>query len=344
MVEFGSDFHLCDETFRGGESFFSNISGNIRYYANGRLAIGELISQEKWKRIWIPAYFCYEVIDYIKTTGIQIKLYNDFPLVNNEDPVLRTLPFEHGDVLLRINYFGLRNFRSNSGISVPVIEDHTHSLISDWALNSDADWCIASIRKTLPIPAGGILWSPKHRKLPEQLAPSVECELMSDIRYSAMALKSRYLECGGDKSVFRQKYIYSEQMIDSLVHSGIDTHSFIISSNLDLNKWTECRIRNWKKIVAMLSRRVTILQPTEIQDWHPFSIIIYCSSAQDCSMLRQHLIDNNVYPAVLWHMPDDSEFQSARDFSNRMLSLHCDARYNDNDIVQLCRIINSYYD
>lgn len=344
MVEFGSDFHLCDDCFRCGQSSFSNISDDIRYYANGRLAIGELIAQEKWTRIWIPAYFCYEVIDYIKSTGIQIMLYNDFPLVNNEDLVLRTLPFEHGDVLLRINYFGLRNFRSNCGISVPVIEDHTHSLISDWALNSDADWCIASIRKTLPVPAGGILWSPKHNNLPEQLEPSVECEIMADIRYSAMVLKSRYLERGGDKLEFRQKYISSEQMIESLIRSGMDIKSFMVSSNLDIYCWTEQRIRNWKKAAFLLNKRIKILQPAESHNCHPFSIVIYCTSAHERSRLRQHLIDKNVYPAILWHMPDDRRFCSAHDFSQRMLSVHCDARYDDNDIKEICRIINSYYD
>lgn len=344
MVEFGSDFHLCESCFRSESPFFTNISDDVRYYANGRLAIAELIAHEGWTRIWIPAYFCYEVIEHIKSTGIQIEFYDDYPLVNNDEDIIRGLPFEQGDSLLRINYFGLRSIRSNSGIPVPIIEDHTHALSSDWALNSNADWCIASIRKTLPTPAGGVLWSPKHNKLPEQLKTSVECEKMSEIRYDAMKKKSRYLESGGDKGEFRQKYIQSEQMMDSLVRSGMDNHSFIISSGLDVYRWADQKSKNWKDAVSMLHPDSTILKPSQTQYLTPYSIVIYCDSVKERSVLRQHLIDNNVYPAILWQMPDDCEFQSALDFSQRMLSVHCDARYDHNDIVQLCRIINSYYD
>lgn len=61
-----------------------------------------------------------------------------------------------------MNYFGLRTSRSNQSLPIPVIEDHSHDLLGRWPLYSDADWCIASIRKTLPTIEGGMVWSPKN--------------------------------------------------------------------------------------------------------------------------------------------------------------------------------------
>ena len=64
MIEFGSDFHRCDMDYRISSNFFNYIE-NIRFYACGRHAIDAIVSQERWKRMWIPAYFCYEVIHHI---------------------------------------------------------------------------------------------------------------------------------------------------------------------------------------------------------------------------------------------------------------------------------------
>ena len=43
-------------------------------------------------------------------------------------------------------------------------------------------------------------------------------------------------------------------------------------------------------------------------------------------------------------MPEDSEFGEAKDFSERMLSVHCDFRYSREDIKEMCNIINGFYD
>ena len=56
MVEFGSDFHRCDENYHSIHNYLGQISSDLRFYANGRLIFDELIKQEGWKRIWIPDF------------------------------------------------------------------------------------------------------------------------------------------------------------------------------------------------------------------------------------------------------------------------------------------------
>lgn len=341
MEEFGSDFHLCEINHHTSHNFFNN---NIRYYACGRHAIDTIVHHMEWNRMWIPAYFCYEVIEHIKRIGIKIKFYDDHPLSKDDNALVKNLPYENGDVLLRMNYFGLRHKRSNQGIPVPVIEDHSHDLISDWALHSDADWCIASLRKTLPIAAGGILWSPIGKELPKQIESTSLCEQMASIRYDAMCMKRDYLfKSIGDKHFFREKYIQSENMLAHLPMSGIDKKSLEVIQAMDIEWWTHQKCENWHTAISIISRHISVLETFDKNNLHPFSLVLLCKSFDERIKLRQYLIDNCIYPAVLWQIPDNSYFIDALDFSKKMLSIHCDARYNQKQIRRMCDIIIEFF-
>lgn len=343
MKEFGSDFHRCDHDFHGKSNYF-DVIGSTRYYACGRHAIDALVANEHWKRIWIPAYFCYEVIKHIAGTGIEVKLYDDTPLSNKDDEVVRSLPYENGDVLIRINFFGLRGKHTNKEIPVPVIEDHTHGLVSQWALHSDADWCIASLRKSLPVATGGILWSPEGKQLPKDIKTSDLCEKIASIRYEAMEIKKKYLKDGGDKNVFREKYLKTEEMIDGLSLSGIDKESKNIAHLLNIKLWIDLKRQNWQIAYNLLCDKFNILRPNKDILWYPFSLIILCDTEEERERLRKYMIQHNIYSAILWQIPDNSPFVNALDISKRMLSVHCDIRYSKKDIEQMCNIINGYYD
>lgn len=351
MKEFGSDFHRCDFNFRI-DNFQLDILGNKRFYACGRHAIEAIIKQEKWKRIWMPTYFCYEVIGYIKSTGIEVALYNDYPLFDKDEEVVRTLPYQNGDVLFRTDYFGLRQCRTNKDICVPVIEDHTHGLITDWSIRSDADWCIASLRKSLPVAAGGVLWSPKGEILPDVIKPTAECKEMAMERYEAMTMKAEYLRkvyttstADADaKNAFREKYVDTEEQISNLKLSGIDSQSWEISNTFNIKQWTDLKYDNWLLANELLGKKFKVLGEERNDYWQPFSLILMLDNAKDREALRQYMVNNKIYPAVLWGMPKDSEFEEAKDFSERMLSVHCDIRYSRAEIIEMCNIINDFYD
>ena len=345
MIEFGSDFHRCYMDYRISSNFFNYIE-NIRFYACGRHAIDAIVCQERWKRMWIPAYFCYEVIHHIKRTGIDIRLYDDNPLREDDDILVRSLAYEEGDVLLRMNYFGLRHKRTNAGIPVPVIEDHSHDMFSDWALNSDADWCMASARKSLPVAIGGVLWSPLKKGLPLQIEVTDSCDRLAGIRYDAMRMKSDYLRMNGDKgnkNIFRKKYIQSEEMLDKLSLSGMDKVSKEIVLTIDLKRWTDQRLNNWLAAVRILNKDFVVLKSLR-DNWQPFSLVFLCKSIAERIALRLYLIDHCIYPAILWEIPGDTLFANAIDFSQRMLSIPCDARYDRQQIEDMCSIINKFYD
>lgn len=338
MREFGSDFHYID-TYNSGRAHLTDVFRGAVLFADGRQCIVALIRHYGWGRLWVPDYFCYEVIETIKEqTGIDVILYEDNPL---KEKSVDQLPFEKGDVLLRMNFFGMRDLRSNKSIPVPVIEDHSHDPFGHWALYSDADWCISSIRKSLPLPEGGMMWSPKGHDYPEIQPSTAENEKIAAIRWEAMEMKSDYL-AGNDvsKEEFRKKYIETEEWFDTAEPSLIDerTEEFI-SKQFDLNLWLGAKRKNWALLSSLVNKERCKVLIAEHESCTMFSLILLMENKARRDSLRKSLIENSVYPAILWNVTEKAS-ESSIYFSERMLSIHCDGRYTEEDIRHLAILLN----
>lgn len=342
MKEFGSDFHYISSYNKEGKRL-SDFYPSANYYADGRQALIHLYKSQGWKRLWVPEYFCYDVITSLKESGLKIVFYTDLPDYTDDDRTLESIQkeghFLPTDAVVRVNYFGLRAYRSSEKLPVAaVIEDHTHDLIGDWACKSTADWCIASLRKTLPVPEGGILWSPKGLKLPEPPSSFDKNEEIASIRWKAMELKKRYL-AGDDtaKSAFRPGYVDTEAFFDTCDVCALDKRSQEYLLSFDIDSWYQRKMENWRQLSEIHYPDVRVLKP-ESHLCYPFSLVLVFSSRDKRDRVRKALIDSSVYPAILWYIPspvDGNVFM----MSNNMLSIHCDARYSEEDIQQLKLII-----
>ena len=338
MKEFGSDFHYID-TYDSQQTHLTKVYKDAILLADGRQCIVVLIRQFGWKRVWVPDYFCYEVIDTIKEqTGIEVLFYEDNPLLEAD---VEKLPFEQGDVLLRMNFFGIRGLRSNESIRCPVIEDHTHDLLGHWALYSDADWCIASIRKSLPLPEGGMMWSPKGHRLNISMNPLDENERIAAIRWEGMKMKTAYLR-GEDvrKDEFHKLYTETEGFFDLAGPSLIDDQSrTIVEEKLDINLWEGAKQRNWLLLKNLVDKDgLRVLEP-EDEYCTLFSLVLLFPSEAKRDAVRKRLIEASVYPAILWAVPNCTS-ENAKSFSGRMLSVHCDGRYTEEDMKELADRLN----
>ena len=170
MKEFGPNSPFI-ESQDGGEYTLRDFYPMANYYKDGRYALIHLYKSQGWQRLWVPEYYSYDVIESLKQAGLDLRFYVDYPGCANDSKTLEEIHkkglFRPKDAILRVNYFGARSYRSPEKLPIAVVEDHSHDLIGEWALKSDAEWCIASLHKTLPIPEGGILWSPLGLCLPK---------------------------------------------------------------------------------------------------------------------------------------------------------------------------------
>lgn len=339
MKEFGSDFHYIDK-YHSKHTHLTDVYHKTILMADGRQCIVTLINQYKWKRIWMPEYFCHEVIPtIIRQTGIKIVYYSDWP-GNDDRKTIESLPYQQGDVLFRMNYFGMRDFRSNINIHIPVIEDHSHDLIGHWALNSDAEWCIASLRKSLPLPEGGMLWSPKGYRIDIDISSSIDNEEIAQIRWDAMFMKRDYLAGKTkEKDAFRKKYVETEEWFNQSKPSRIDERSRNYIGLLDIKAWNRAKQKNWKKLKGLIDKEHCEILMPEHNSCTMFSLVILLEDQNLRDKVRRQLISSSVYPAILWVVQNDASAE-AKDFSSRLLSIHCDGRYTGKDMKLLAEIIN----
>ena len=119
----------------------------------------------------------------------------------------------------------------------------------------------------------------------------------------------------------------------------------VVTRQLDINLWQGAKRKNWKLLKSLLSEKrgfqipLNILQPEE-EACTAFSLILLLESKERRDAVRKQLIEACVYPAILWGVPDSAS-EASKDFSERMLSVHCDGRYTEEDIRQLAEIINA---
>lgn len=308
-------------------------------------------STRGWQRLWAPSYFCQEVMRSLLTAGLQVLLYDYGP--EDTCPLGARIRAEPGDVVLRMNFFGLHDRLSTDGIDrncVEILDDHTHDPWSDWAYTGDADWCVVSPRKTLPLPGGGVLWSPRRHPLP---APSP----VSDVRraatfekLTAMVLKGLYLQGYPlDREIHWRLNTAAEDHMSSGEVSGIPEWIRDLLKCFPVEEWRERRRNNCRGVSNVLKGLpwLKVLEADGGGGTCQFSGVVLFDSEKRRDFVRQELIDRRIFLPVLWKL-DDAPIpgipEEHRRFSKTLLCIPCDARYDQATIEKVSGLIRDIGD
>lgn len=338
--EQGSDFHLVFVEKEEPKS--SPWSKNCLWGGSGRDVLKRLLThgmqEQGWKRLWVPAYFCQDVNLAITACGIDVAVYPYGP-EDRGNPLLKMdcLP---GDVLLIVNFFGISK-QIQYGIGrrklAAVIEDHTHDPWSGWSWSSDADWCFASLRKVLPLSDGGVLWSPRQHRMPPSRPFTRQRRDASLERLAGMALKGLYLGgCSIDKEIYRRLLISGEESIASGDPSDISAWAKSLLSTFPIDRWRGERRKNHLLVRNRLSGLPWLsVLGTDDEGGCPFSAILRFDTAERRDFVYRKLIRNRIYPAILWPLEKPAVTGIPDRYislSRRLLSIHCDMRYDESDM------------
>lgn len=353
--EFGSEFHWIEWLDEGASDHPWKSIGNL--WGTGRDALRALLNygakSRGWRRLWLPSYFCQEVVHSVSSTGVDILFYQDSPVTSKKHQIANNTTLfsesKYGDVILSVNYFGLRSASSINIVQskgVEIVEDHTHDPWSSWAFNSTASYCIASLRKTLPIPDGGVLWSPLGFELPNQRPVTLERELAAGRKRSAMLLKKLYLQGKNiDKNRFRRLQLTGEEKIASGEISGITSTTSALLDIMPIAHWRDVRKRNYNYFLdrTLGIGHFDVLHAAD-SSCFPFSFFIVTETPTEREKIRERLISNRVYPSVLWPLdkPFFPDVVCAEDLclSRTILSIHCDMRYSMSDMKIVADLLN----
>jgi len=345
--EHGSEFHWLNYSASSPVAAPWNSQNNL--YGSGRDALRTLIRHgslmRDWQRLWIPSYFCQEVVASLLTKDIDLVTYGDGP--TDITPDLNKIAWKSGDVLLLVNFFGLRTRPLYETLPnwIEIIEDHTHDPWSIWAYESRADWCMASLRKTLPLGSGGVLWSPVGHSLPDA-SPLTSVRYLAALeKLAAMVLKTQYLRGSPiEKNVFRSLQLSSEEHIASGPVSAMPEWAAALISTFPVALWREQRRVNYLNLAEALAGAswVRILRPQDNTDTCPYAAILVFDTPERRAHLLRQLVAAGVYPAILWQLENlvaPKIRDGDRDFSRRMLAIHCDARYTPADMQKVATLV-----
>jgi hypothetical protein len=195
----------------------------------------------------------------------------------------------------------------------------------------------------LPVPDGGVLWSPRGHRLPDAPAVTTTRARAAADKLAGMSLKALYLRgFDVDEETYRRLLQDGESAIASGPCSGMTVMSRAVASTAPVEAWRAARRRNHAYLTQALKRVVwcDVLTASDV-DACPFSLVIRVDQPGRRDHLRHRLIEHDVYPAVLWPLeapvvpvePADVEL------SRRLLSLHCDFRYSEVDLHRMVEML-----
>jgi hypothetical protein len=314
------------------------------YYSLCRHAIFALCAaQPRRPVLWLPSFFCPEVARFCRDVAI-IREYRDdcrWP-----EPDWPSLQPSTDDLVLAVNYFGVRGGEHwrlwRNRCACVLIEDHTQDPFSAWARQSNADYAVCSIRKTLPVPDGAILWSPAGHPLPRP-CDTLSCN-GSWLKAAAMLYKQGYLSgaLGLEvKTEFRKMQLRGESELSNGQCSRISPMSAALLSRGAPQLWREQRNLNTRELLKLLENW-EIAQPvyTTWPSGHaPFTFPLVFEDEEQRNFYQDRLRQEEIYCAVEWVC--DTPDNNARDLSARILSIPIDHRYGREEMRRIADVLTA---
>ena len=334
----GSSFHL--EDVMNLDPFNLNFDYEIFY--SGRQAFKYILDEIHLKhnvdKIWMPEYYCQNAMnDWIMNSYKNIYFYKTKPFDFNETLQINAFA-SINDVVLLNNYWGLCDVFQKKESAPIIIEDHSHGWLSDSCLNSQADYCFASLRKSLPIPLGGIYWKPNAKLTMDRKGFIKDHSYYDawDIAYKAMSDKKQYKE--NSQGSAKQNYLDKVETVELFLDQHYDIVKVRKEDKAYINKFLIYNVLEKKRInlnnIYETILKVDFIKIIKRNNFTTFGLMLLFKDKEQCDSLRTHLIKNDIYPSFLW---PNNILASKWKYS---INIHVDFRYTLDDMYFIKNTIN----
>lgn len=313
MKELGGYFEL--EKFKGQEYYTDLLRFNY-----GRSAMRYLIRAKQIKRILIPYYICDSLINAIEKENVEILYYHIGP------DFLPSCKFvlDKDTALLVINYFGFLTdiqIQNIASMYPSIILDNTHAFFKKPQCGVDT---LYSCRKFFGVSDGGYLAT--NSKL--------DCEFPSDRSEQRLNFLIGRLE--DTASAHYKEYRDAETMAneEEIKQMSKLTQRILCGIDYELIKRTRCQ--NYRVLHTLLGNE-NMLKNMSLPDG-PYGYPFLVENAYE---LRIQLQELKIYVPILWANVRDLVEKSSleRYYTDNILLLPVDQRYNMNDMEYLANII-----
>ena len=211
----------------------------------------------------LPALSCESMIVPFTINGLDVRFYSLLPELTvdyeNLKRILRDLN-KSEVIVLYMNYFGIPQLSEKQLTllrliynNVTFIEDRTHSLFCSSKHSFEPDYIVASIRKWISMPDGGLLW---HRNIEENFnEPNSNRTEYTEKKILAQWLKSQYHKYGNERIKAEYRAIFStvSALIDNDPNpAGMSITSQLIMRTIDYQSVIARRRENIETLMLIL--------------------------------------------------------------------------------------------
>ena len=293
----------------------------------------------------IPALACDSMIHPFERYGHRIQYYR----LNNDYSIdLDNLAVGDGTHLfLYADYFGRPTTndeeleRRRGQGNIVFIEDRTHNLIWERQHTFSPNYIMASLRKWLPIPDGGLLWGNISKPLGKNT-------VFSTTRLKAQCMRHEYFACGDEsiKSEYRKIFSTVSDLMDEDEPSAMSAYAYALAKDADWDWVRIVRKQNAEVLSEILSLSCYIRL---IQSKVGFSDLYVPFTVSNRDEVHRRLSAEGIFNTIIWPLMDEQkEICSVAKFTEEnMLAAPCDQRYSiddmkliGNEIVRIVEDVN----
>jgi len=318
---------------RGGTSVLED--GDL-LLVNARSGLFVLAQHLRPSRVWLPAFLCESMIQAVLRLGTALSFY---PIDEAFSPSLMGWldRVRRGDLVVVVDYFGfVPDEEAASRIrerGAWILEDATQALLSRKA-GSLGDFVILSPRKFAGLPDGGIL------RTRTATSPAVRLEAPPPdwwrITHAACAQRQEFDRNGGERRwLDLSQTAEKDQPLGAYAMSDL---ALRIARSVDWDFVARKRIDNYRVLAERLTAHAVFPHLDDGTVPLGFTVRIRNRDA-----VRACLFANEIYPSWLWPLDGrvPREFALSHRLSAEVMTLHCDQRLDEEDMVRTADLVLS---
>jgi selenocysteine lyase/cysteine desulfurase len=281
----------------------------------------------------LPALACDSMVRPFEQYGHNVRYYK----LNSDFSIdLNSLNIGEGQTLfLYMDYFGKPSIKDadlaklRNQDQIIFIEDRTHNLIWHRSSSFQPDYIMASLRKWLPIPDGGLLWG----KVTKLFASDTT---FSTTRLKAQCMRHEFLSCGDErlKNEYRKIFSTVSDIMDNDEPSYMSAYTYELVNNTDWDKIRLNRKENAEALISILSASSYV---TIIQDTSGMSDLYVPFTVANRGEIQRRLSAKGIFNTVIWPLLDEQKCACsvAKFTEENMLAAPCDQRYTVDDMIYI---------
>lgn len=309
---------------------------------SGRDALKVVAREFELTTVLIPALACDSMILPFEMYGHEVKYYKlnkDYSI--NRESLYSLIPNEDKTVLfLYMDYFGnkaigdaeLEKLRASHPHLI-FIEDRTHNLLVNSRYTFKPDFTVASLRKWIDIPDGGLLWTDRELKgeYSEDLA-------FSEVRLRAQCMRNEFLKSGDEsiKTEYRRIFSSVTDMIDEEKLPGLmSQYAYERACQINLSEVNTVRERNAQVLIDELKGFSFVQDKTGLGDVYVAVLI------ENRDAVQKKLASMGIFCTIIWPLNDEQReaCEVAKYTEEHMLTIYCDQRHSVEDMKYIASCI-----